>query len=47
MAEWLLALTGVAYLATAIDLCLRGQHGLALAFAAYAIANAGLIMSVK
>ena len=47
MAEWLLAATGVAYLATAVDLYLRGQVGLALAFAGYALANVGLIMSVK
>lgn len=47
MSEWLLAATGIAYLATAVDLYLRGQPGLALTFAGYAIANVGLIMAIK
>lgn len=47
MSEWLLAATGVAYLVTAVDLYLRGQVGLALTFAGYALANVGLIMTVK
>ena len=47
MSEWLLAATGIAYLATAVDLYLRGQPGMALAFAGYALANVGLIMAVK
>ena len=47
MAEWLLALTGIAYLVTAVDLYLRGQAGLALTFAGYALANVGLILAVK
>lgn len=47
MAEWLLGLVGVAYLATAIDLYSRGHVGMALAFAGYFIGNIGLILAVR
>lgn len=47
MSEWLLAAVSAAYLATAIDLALRGQNGLAVAFLCYGIANVGLIVSIK
>ena len=43
MSVWLLWIVGACYVGTAIDLYLRGQGGLALAFASYAIANFGLI----
>ena len=47
MSEWLLAAVSAAYLGTAVDLMLRGQHALAVAFLCYAIANVGLIVSIK
>jgi hypothetical protein len=47
MSEWLIAACGFAYLLTAADLALRGQYGLALTFAAYALANVGLWLSMK
>lgn len=47
MSEWLLALVSVAYLGTAVDLAMRGNMGLALAFISYGIANLGLIWSIK
>lgn len=43
MSEWLIAACGAAYAVTAADLMLRGQYGLALTFAAYAVANVGLV----
>ena len=47
MAEWLLAAVGLAYLVTAVDLFMRGQPGMALAFVGYFIGNIGLIMAVR
>lgn len=46
MSEWLLALVGLAYLVTAVDLFRRGQAGLALAFVGYFVGNVGLIIAV-
>ena len=47
MSEWLIAACGLAYAVTAVDLYQRGDYGLALTFAAYAAANAGLVMAMK
>lgn len=47
MSEWLLAVVGVCYVGTAVDLWLRGQPGLALAFASYAAGNVGLILAAR
>ena len=47
MSEFLLMVVGVCYIGTALDLYGRGQQGLAIAFAAYAIANLGLIMAAR
>lgn len=47
MSEWLIAACALAYLLTAADLAVRGQWGMALTFAAYALANVGLILSIK
>jgi hypothetical protein len=47
MSEWLLWVVGLCYVGTAIDLYLRGNSGLALAFLSYAIANLGLIMAAR
>lgn len=47
MSEWLIAACGLAYAVTAYDLSTRGDYGLALTFAAYALANIGLLWSMK
>ena len=47
MATWaIVACTGL-YLLTALDLFRGKQYGLALTFAAYAIANVGLILAAR
>lgn len=47
MATWALLAAAVLYLLTAADLYQQKQYGLALAFAAYALANIGLILAAK
>lgn len=47
MSEWLIAACALAYAATAVDLSMRGDYGLSLTFAAYAVANLGLLWSMK
>jgi hypothetical protein len=47
MSTWALALATGLYLVTAIDLYIKQQHGLALAFLAYAVANVGLILAAQ
>lgn len=42
MSGWLIALTGCIYAYVSADLWVRGNHGLAIAYAGYAFANAGL-----
>ena len=44
MSSWLIGVVALIYLWVAVDLFLKGSHGLALAFLAYALANVGLIM---
>ena len=43
MSTWLVIAVTVAYVATAVDLILRKDYGMALTFACYAGANVGLI----
>lgn len=47
MSTWLLWVVGICYIGTAIDLWWHGNPGLGLAFAAYAVANFGLIWAAK
>lgn len=47
MSTWGLGIAAVLYVATAIDLYLKGQGWMALAFAAYALANVGFIGATK
>jgi hypothetical protein len=47
MAPWLIALTGVIYVWVAADLAWHGKHGLAIAYAGYALANVGLYYTAK
>jgi hypothetical protein len=47
VSEWLLAAVSAAYLGTAVDLAMRGNYGMALAFICYGLANVGLIWSIR
>lgn len=44
MSAWLIATIGVVYAIIAIDLLLKGNTGLGMAFVGYAIGNIGLTM---
>jgi hypothetical protein len=44
MSAWLIATIGVVYAVIAIDLLLKGNTGLGIAFVGYAIGNIGLTM---
>ena len=46
MSGWAVALCGVLYGITAVDLIRRGDWWMALVFAAYGVANVGLIMKI-
>jgi hypothetical protein len=45
VSAWLIAVTGLIYVAVAIDLAFAGKTGLAITYAAYAAANVGLYMA--
>ena len=47
MSTWALAAATGLYLITAFDLYKQQQHGLAIAFLAYACANVGLILASR
>lgn len=47
MSSWLIALTGVIYVAVAVDLAIAGKNPLAIAYAGYAFANVGLWMAAR
>jgi hypothetical protein len=47
VSTWAIALCAVLYVITAADLFRDRQYGLALAFAAYALANVGLILAAR
>lgn len=47
MSAWLLSVVSLLYAGTAVDLWLRDNHALSVAFAAYAIANVCLILTIK
>ena len=46
MSAWLIGLTTLIYLGTAVALYHEGRTGMALAFFGYALANAGFIYDV-
>lgn len=46
MSGWLLLLVGAIYVAVGIGYYRAGRYGMALAFAAYAMANAGFACDV-
>ena len=47
MSSWLIALTGLIYVAVAADLALSGNAGLSIAYLGYAFANVGLWMAAR
>lgn len=47
MAPGLILFVGVVYLAISIDLLVKGNGGLALAFGGYALSNVGLYLAAK
>lgn len=47
MSAWLIAFIGIVYLVIAVDLYLKGQIGLSIAFLGYSIGNIGLYMEAK
>ena len=47
MASWLIAGVGIVYLIVAVDLFIRGNWGLGIAFLGYAFANVGLYIGAK
>ena len=44
MAAWLIAAMGVVYAVVSVDLLLKGNSGLGIAFIGYAIGNVGLTL---
>jgi hypothetical protein len=44
MSAWLIAMVGVVYAVVAIDLIVKGNTGLGIAFIGYALGNVGLYM---
>ena len=47
MSGWLIAVIGVVYLVVAIDLYIKGQVGLSIAFLGYSLGNVGLFMEAR
>lgn len=47
MSAYLIAVIGVVYLVVAVDLLLKGQFGLGIAFIGYSLGNVGLYIAAK
>lgn len=47
MSGWLIAVIGVVYLVVAVDLYIKGQVGLSIAFLGYSLGNVGLFMEAR
>lgn len=47
MSSILILIVAVLYLVTAVDLGLKGQYGMSLAFLAYSISNIGLFLATR
>ena len=45
MSAWLIAVIGVVYLVVSVDLLIKGQTGLGIAFVGYALGNVGLTLA--
>lgn len=44
MAAWLIAAMGLVYLVVSVDLLIKGNTGLGIAFIGYALGNVGLTL---
>ena len=47
MSAWLIAVVGVVYTIVAIDLIIKGNTGLGIAFVGYALGNVGLYLEAS
>lgn len=47
MSSWLIAIIGVVYLVVALDLILKGNTGLGIAFIGYSLGNVGLCIAAR
>jgi len=47
MSAWLIAVIGVVYLVVAVDLIIKGNMGLGIAFVGYSIGNVGLFIAAR
>ena len=47
VAAWLIAGIGIVYLIVAVDLFVRGDWGLGIAFLGYSLGNVGLYMEAR
>jgi hypothetical protein len=47
MSAWLIAIVGVVYAVVAVELLLKGNTGLGIAFIGYALGNVGLYMEAS
>jgi hypothetical protein len=47
MASWLIAGVGIVYLVIAVDLLIRGNWGLGIAFLGYCLGNVGLYLEAR
>jgi hypothetical protein len=47
MSAWLIAVVGVVYTVVAVDLLIKGNMGLGIAFVGYALGNVGLFLEAS
>jgi hypothetical protein len=47
MSAWLIAIIGVVYLVVAVDLLLKGNMGMGIAFVGYSLGNVGLCLAAR
>jgi hypothetical protein len=47
MSAWMLSIVSLLYAGTAVDLWIRNDFALSIAFACYAIANCALIAAIR
>ena len=47
MSAWLIAVVGIVYTVVAVDLLIKGNVGLGIAFVGYALGNVGLYLEAS
>jgi hypothetical protein len=47
MSAWLIAVVGIVYTVVAVDLLIKGNMGLGIAFVGYALGNVGLYLEAS